>query len=424
MASFSDVSEGYRYYSAITYLQENGVIQGYSDGTFKPDQDVTRAEALKIILLGNGIEVSESDTYDLPFSDLADDTWYLPYVSRGYELGIVNGYTDGTFKADQNVNLAEALKMITLAGDVSLPTVSEDPYADVASGVWFSKYVLYAKNLNLIEPKDDGFLHPEQTVSRAELSEIIYRLMYVEEYDLNSFDISLNWQNYQNELGYQLNYPYDWQVLSVSDGGVIFWNKDESNEQVGFDRQYPNSASVTVYVYGNTDELSADDFFDSVIDVADYGDEVVFKKLIVNGLEALQVYYPDDVEPVMDLYVYFPNDTILAMYGSYGDGALAEHSHDQIYSLEVGAVYVEGAVTTTTEWKDVLTEARGLIMQEDMGTYVLSLFDDRDLIETDTIGVGTGPVDYYYSAGADVTLKYERSFDMILDIQEGQSTGF
>jgi len=58
------------------------------------------------------------------------------------------------------------------------------------------------------------------------------------------------------------------------------------------------------------------------------------------------------------------------------------------------------------------------------GQQMLDLFEDRNLIETDTIGVGTGPVDYFYSAWADVTLKYERSFDVILDIDEGQTTNF
>ena len=69
-AAFTDVSEGYRYYAAITYLQENGVVEGYEDGTFQPDQEVTRAEALKMILVGSEVELSETDTYEFPFSDL------------------------------------------------------------------------------------------------------------------------------------------------------------------------------------------------------------------------------------------------------------------------------------------------------------------------------------------------------------------
>ncbi|EKD64325.1 MAG: hypothetical protein ACD_51C00026G0006, partial [uncultured bacterium] len=92
--------------------------------------------------------------------------------------------------------------------------------------------------------------------------------------------------------------------------------------------------------------------------------------------------------------------------------------------IEMSASYVEGAVTTPTEWDAVLEEARSLIQVDGQGAYALSLFTDKVLIETDTIGVGTGPVDYYYSAGADVTLKYERSYDVVLDIMDGETSAF
>jgi len=248
--------------------------------------------------------------------------------------------------------------------------------------------------------------------------------MYVDENNLGQFDISLNWQSYQNEQGYEVKYPYGWQVVTGSDGGIVLWNQDEGNNQAGFVRQYPNAASVSIFVNDNDDGMSSGSFFDEITSLMQYDGGVTVNELIIDGLSALQVYYSGGAEPVIDMYVYLPNDTVLTMHGSYGDGALAEHSHKQIYALEVSARYVEDAVTTTTDWENILEEARSLIMTEDMGNYALSLFDDRYLIETDTIGVGTGPVDYYYSAGADVTLKYERSFDMILDIQSGQTTGF
>ncbi len=425
-ASFSDVAETDQYYPAITYLKENGIINGYEDGTFLPDNDVNRAEALKIILLGLGLEVEDRTSYELPFSDLANDAWYLKYVAAAYDYGIISGYDDGTFRPDATVNLAEAIKILTSTydEDASETDIDADPYEDVPGYDWYSPFVQYAKNLNIIEPEDDGLLYPNQAVSRAKLSEMVYRIMYIEEHHMSAFDISLNWRAYQNELGYEVNYPYDWQVLTISDGGVVLWNRDEENNQAGFDRQYPNSASVSVFVHQNEDGLDAGSFFTHVMSIADYGDDVEYNELTVNGLYAFQVYYDDDVEPVMDMYVYLPNDTILAMYGSYGNGALSEHSHEEIYSIQTSALYVADAVTTTTEWEEYLEEARTYIQVDGMGTYVLGLFDDKTLIETDAIGVGTGPVDYYYSPGADATLKYERSFDVILDVQEGEGSDF
>lgn len=427
-ASFTDVSEGYRYYAAITFLEERGIIEGYSDKTFKPDQNVTRAEALKMILLGSGVDVGESATYELPFSDLENDAWYLEYVNKAYVSGIVSGYNDNTFKPEQNINFAEVLKILLLANEVDITSIVVDdaPYHDVGIGVWYAAYAEYAKNLNLIEPRDDGLMHAEYEVTRAELAEIMYRLMYIDENGLSEFDISTNWQYYQNELGYLVKYPYDWQVVNADDGSVIFWNKDEGNNQTNWEREYPNSAKVVLAVNPNAEGLSDDDFFDEVISSFNFGDEgvVMFSESYINGMAVLQFFYEDDIEKVMDTYAYLDNGTVLAMHGSCGKGFLFENSYDEIFGIEVSVEYIENATTTLTEWDAVLEEARLLIQIDDMGSYVLSLFDDRVLIETDTIGVGTGPVDYYYSAGADVTLKYERSYDVILDIQSGSTTAF
>src|SRR3989339_134031 len=406
-ASFTDVATGSQYDAAITYLQDKGVIEGYEDGSFKPDQDVTRAEALKLILVGSGIATEELETYEFPFSDLENGAWYLQYIDKGYELGIVGGYEDGTFKPNQNVNLVEALKMLLTAKGVDLSGI------DVETSDWFAPYIAYSENLNLIELQ-----LPEQTLSRAEISEIIYRLMYVEENGLDEFDISLNWQSYQNELGYEVKYPYGWQVMTNSDGSVVLWNQDEGNGQETWAREYPNSASVTLKMYENTDSL------EEVIDVMQEGGYEDISEISVGGNPAVIISHIGDVESEVDCYVFFPSGQVFAMLGGYGTGDLASQSYEEIYAIEMSASYVEGAVTTPTEWDAVLEEARSLIQVDGQGAYALSLFTDKVLIETDTIGVGTGPVDYYYSAGADVTLKYERSYDVVLDIMDGETSAF
>jgi len=71
-----------------------------------------------------------------------------------------------------------------------------------------------------------------------------------------------------------------------------------------------------------------------------------------------------------------------------------------------------------------LTGVRKNILIADKGQETLKLFDDLVIIETDTIGIGTGPVDYYYSAKYNVTLKYERNSNVILAIQESKTSAF
>ncbi|MBU1935459.1 S-layer homology domain-containing protein, partial [Patescibacteria group bacterium] len=81
---FSDVSRAHSYYVSITYLNEVGVLGGYSDGTFKPENTINRAEVLKVILSGAGIQPAE--TFEQLFPDVNADHWFAPYVLKAKEL--------------------------------------------------------------------------------------------------------------------------------------------------------------------------------------------------------------------------------------------------------------------------------------------------------------------------------------------------
>lgn len=179
---FSDVPITYPNYTAITYLKVHGVISGYPDGTFKPDQVVNRAEALKIILLGSGEQVAASVDLE-PFRDVPRTDWYAPYVAKAKELAIVEGYSDGTFKPSQTVNLVENLKILLLTQKVDLNTVvvTSNPYADAFADQWYAKYVEYAKEKNLIDADSSNNIYPAQGMTRAKLAEAMYRLMVMKE---------------------------------------------------------------------------------------------------------------------------------------------------------------------------------------------------------------------------------------------------
>lgn len=179
---FSDVSTSNPNYTAVTYLKVHGVIAGYPDGTFKPDQVVNRAEALKIILLGSGETIADSIDLE-PFRDVPRDDWYSTYVAKAKELGIVEGYSDGTFKPAQTVNLVENLKILLLTQKIDMNTVvvSSNPYADAFADQWYAKYVEYAKEKNLIDPDSNNMIFPAQGMTRGKLAEAMYRLMIMKD---------------------------------------------------------------------------------------------------------------------------------------------------------------------------------------------------------------------------------------------------
>jgi hypothetical protein len=107
---FSDVSAGDWYAPFVEQARIQGILAGYSDGTFKPNNSITRAEALKILLLASGLDYAGTSSY---FSDVPQDAWFGPYVSYAKNSGIVGGYEDGTFKPENPVTRAEVTKMVS-----------------------------------------------------------------------------------------------------------------------------------------------------------------------------------------------------------------------------------------------------------------------------------------------------------------------
>jgi len=163
-ASFTDVSSGHDNYDAIMYVQENEIVGGYDDGTFRPDDPINRAELLKILVIArNGGDVSDAYADDC-FSDVKDTAWYSKYVCYGEGEGYVDGYDNGTFDPTGYVTFVEAAKMIVV-------TMGYLVYPDESK--WYKPYVLKLEEKSAI-PTSIHELDSELT--RGEVSEIIYRL--------------------------------------------------------------------------------------------------------------------------------------------------------------------------------------------------------------------------------------------------------
>ncbi|MBU1953778.1 S-layer homology domain-containing protein, partial [Patescibacteria group bacterium] len=146
-AGFTDIPAEDSHCAVITYVSDNGIFEGYDDGTFKADAVINRAEALKVIVEGLGLTLLEDDGTDLGFSDVQKGAWYMPYLKTAKEAGIIEGYPDGTFKPEQRVNYVEMMKMFLLAAGAQLPEVAVD-------AAWYQPYVHYAIANDLVEYQD------------------------------------------------------------------------------------------------------------------------------------------------------------------------------------------------------------------------------------------------------------------------------
>lgn len=251
-AGFSDLNPSHPNYTAIMDLKERGIIGGYPDGTFKPDQTINRVEAMKIILLGAGIDV-ESASGTATFTDTNPDEWYAKYINKAVALKIVEGYPDGSFKPSDTINLVEALKIVQLANsiDISDIDVSGDPFADAYAGQWYALYLQYAKEKKLINADSLNKIYPDRGMTRGMLSEIIYRLINVLTYDLEEFDPKVI-----EELNKEVPTKFTWGIkidnnfyhpkeMIIGVGSSVKWtNMDDTDHTVTDDDKFLSSGTL------------------------------------------------------------------------------------------------------------------------------------------------------------------------------------
>jgi hypothetical protein len=172
---FKDVSTNHKNIDAINYLYEGKIIKGYEDSTFKPFGEINRAELIKILVEGKGVQPKLSE-YKNCFTDVKAQ-WFAPYVCYAKKQGWVSGYKNGSFKPAQPVIKTEALKMLLESQNIKVPSaVANAPYTDVSKSAWFAPYVFKAKSLGLLEENGDKY-YPSSNMKRGGMSENLYRLL-------------------------------------------------------------------------------------------------------------------------------------------------------------------------------------------------------------------------------------------------------
>lgn len=167
--ALSDISSS-PHKEAIERLVAQGVLQGYSDGTFKPTASINRAELLKMLVANTGTpSVTE---FNSCFSDVSTQ-WFAPYVCYAKAQGWVQGYSDGTFKPAQTVNSAEALKMLIHSQGIAVMQPTHSPLPNVAQSEWFAPYVYTALQNGILA--QDAYFIPGSLMNRETTALYVYR---------------------------------------------------------------------------------------------------------------------------------------------------------------------------------------------------------------------------------------------------------
>ncbi|MDD5197842.1 MAG: S-layer homology domain-containing protein [Candidatus Gracilibacteria bacterium] len=171
---FSDVPSNHPYVTAINFLKSKGIVSG-NDNKFSPDATITRAELLKMVFgAAETTLVTDSSNH---FSDIDPTSWQAAYANTAKVNKIIGGYSDGTFRPNNPITRAEAFKIIiNTFYTEALDTVSFPVFDDVSVDVWYAPYALFAKTESLINFSFNSF-EPDTLMNRGEVANAIYMLL-------------------------------------------------------------------------------------------------------------------------------------------------------------------------------------------------------------------------------------------------------
>ena len=177
--SFLDIAEAEWAREYIDTLYVNGIVNGDQNSMFHPNQDITREEFLKMLML---LFEQQTPTAAIPFSDVDETAWYAVYIQQAVDAGIVNGYSDGTFGIGKNITREEMAVMVKRAIDhyalLMEPGNQNDTIYDegaIAEYAIDAVKTLYA--YGILRGDELGNFNPRNNTTRAEAAKIIAMLL-------------------------------------------------------------------------------------------------------------------------------------------------------------------------------------------------------------------------------------------------------
>jgi hypothetical protein len=182
--AFSDVGSSHPNSDAIDYLARHGVVAGFSDEKFKPNQAINRAELAKMVVKARGVQ-PDTRKFRNCFLDVNAE-WFAMFVCQAKHQEWISGYDNGNFQPSTLVNRAEASKIIFNTLGAALSDVQKFPDTDDSD--WFAVFADTIKSRNLL---DSESFEASREITRGEIAEIIFRILIIKSLGADAFDASM-----------------------------------------------------------------------------------------------------------------------------------------------------------------------------------------------------------------------------------------
>jgi hypothetical protein len=173
LINFADVPEGYWARQPIENTGTVGMVEGFPDGSFRPDRALTRAELATLMVRAKGIKMGTGSARKI-FKDVSANFWAAKYIDAAYREGLITGYPDKTFRPNNKINKAEGIAILVRFENLKVAyEVFEKPYWDVGTKHWAARYIQAAKESGMLKYVERNNLGPKNALSRAESVEML-----------------------------------------------------------------------------------------------------------------------------------------------------------------------------------------------------------------------------------------------------------
>ena len=169
--SFTDVQPGDYFFEAVRFLYCGGVISGYGDGTFRPQNNTTRGQLCKIVVLAEGWQLYSPPTPT--FTDVPAGHPFYAFVETAYEHGVISGYAGAVFLPGNPITRGQLCKVVALAEDWPIYLPPEPTFADVPADYPFYGYIETSYQRGIISGYGSTFL-PGNYATRGQICKIVF----------------------------------------------------------------------------------------------------------------------------------------------------------------------------------------------------------------------------------------------------------
>ncbi|WP_340399638.1 cohesin domain-containing protein [Paenibacillus sp. FSL H8-0079] len=178
---FADVADHWSK-SAVNDMGSRMVIEGTGNGQFSPDRNITRAEFAAVMVRGLGLAPMQGAS---SFTDVKSSDWYNQVVNTAYNYKLIDGYEDGSFRPDDKITreqamvmLSRAMQVVGLTVDPNTSEALRNGYKDAGTvSAWAQQGVAASVGAGIVQGRNDANLAPQHTMTRAEVAVTIQRLL-------------------------------------------------------------------------------------------------------------------------------------------------------------------------------------------------------------------------------------------------------